>query len=135
MAITGATARPTFTPTARQWNWLIALGLLSLGYGLYLRYMVVDQTSVGLACQGGLQTWLCATRRLVITLFNNSVFGWFALVTAAINLVRPTLPLFGVALAGTAFGIVLQNDGLSALAAALLILSFARPVASESEPD
>jgi hypothetical protein len=128
-------SRPLFAPTARQTNWLIAVGLLSLGYGLYLRYMVVDQTSVGLACQAGLQTWLCATRQLVITLFNNSMFGWFALAAAAVNFVRPTLPLFGFALAGTAFGIVLQNDGLSALAAALLILSFARPVASESEQD
>jgi hypothetical protein len=126
---------PTFTPTARQWNWLIALGLLALGYGLYLRYMVVDQTSVGLACQSGLQTWLCATRQLVMTLFNNSVFGWIAVAAAAVNFIRPTLPLFAVALAVTAFGIVLQNDGLSALAAALLILSFARPVATESEQD
>lgn len=127
--------RPTFAPSARQANWLIAIGLLSLGYGLYLRYMVVDQTSVGLACQAGLQTWTCLTRQLVMTLFNNSVFGWFALAAAAVHFIRPTLPVFALALAVTAFGIVLQNDGLAALAAALLVLSFARPVAIESEQD
>jgi hypothetical protein len=127
--------RPLFAPNARQANWLIATGFVSLGYALYLRYMAVDSTSVGLACQAGLQTWLCATRALVITLFTHSVFGWIALAAAMINLIRPTLPLFAFGLAATAFGIVLKNPELSALAAALLILSFARPVAIESEQD
>jgi type IV secretory pathway TrbD component len=126
---------PIFTPTARQTNWLIALGLLSLGYALYLRYMAIETTSVGLACQAGLQTWLCATRGLVMTLFNHSVFGWVALAAAIVNLIRPTLPVFALGLAAAAFGVVLYNVGLAGLAAALLILSFARPVAIESEQD
>jgi hypothetical protein len=128
-------SRPLFAPIARQTNWLIVIGLLSLGYALYLRYLAIEISSVGLACQGGLQTWLCATRSLVMTLFNNSVFGWVALGAAAVNLVRPTLPVFALGLAAAAFGVVLYNVGLSALAAALLVLSFARPVASESEQD
>lgn len=129
------TPRPLFAPTARQTNWLIALGLVSLGYALYLRYLAVELSSVGLACQGGLQTWLCATRQLVMTLFNNSVFGWVALGAAIVNLIRPTLPVFALGLVAAAFGVVLYNVGLSALAAALLVLSFARPVAIESEQD
>jgi hypothetical protein len=128
-------SRPLFAPTARQTNWLIVLGLAALGYALYLRYLAIELSSVGLACQGGLQTWLCSTRALVMTLFNNSVFGWVALGAAAINLIRPTLPIFALGLASTAFGVVLYNVGLSGLAAALLILSFARPGAIESEPD
>jgi hypothetical protein len=118
------TVRPLFAPTARQTCWLIVIGLCSLGYALYLRYLAIELSSVGLACQGGLQTWLCSTRALVMTLFNNSVFGWVALGAAAINLIRPTLPVF-----------VLYNVGLSGLAAALLILSLARPVAIESGSD
>jgi len=129
------TSRPLFAPTARQTNWLLVLGFASLGYALYLRYLAIETSSVGLACQGGLQTWLCSTRSLVMTLFNNSVFGWVALGAAAINLVRPTLPVFALGLAAAAFGVVLYNVGLSALAAALLIVSFARPVAIESEQD
>jgi hypothetical protein len=129
------TSRPLFAPTARQTNWLIMLGLVSLGYALYLRYLAIELSSVGLACQGGLQTWLCATRQLVMTLFNNSVFGWVALGAAIINLIRPTLPVFALGLVAAAFGVVLYNVGLAALAAALLILSFARPVAIESEQD
>jgi hypothetical protein len=128
-------SRPLFAPTARQTNWLVVLGFVSLGYALYLRYLAVELTSVGLACQAGLQTWLCSTRALVMMLFNNSVFGWVALGAAVVNLIRPTLPVFALGLAAAAFGVVLYNVGLSALAAALLILSFARPVAIESEQD
>lgn len=126
-------SRPLFAPTARQTNWLIVLGLVALGYALYLRYLAIELSSVGLACQGGLQTWLCATRKLVMTLFSHSVFGWVALGAALVNLVRPTLAVFALGLVAAAFGVVLYNVGLSALAAALLILSFARPVASETE--
>jgi succinate-acetate transporter protein len=55
------------------------------------------------------------------------VFGWVALAAALLNLVRPSIPLILVALAATAFGLVLHNADLAGLAAALLILSLARP--------
>ncbi len=129
------TSRTLFAPTARQTSWLIALGLISLGYALYLRYLAIETSSVGLACQAGSQTWLCATRQLVMNLFNHSVFGWVALGAAIVNLLRPTLPVFALGLAAAAFGVVLYNVGLAALAAALLILSFARPLRSETEQD
>jgi hypothetical protein len=126
--------RRLFLPTARQLNVLIPLGLLALGYALYLRYLVVEQTPVGLACEGGLPTWLCVTRGAVIVLFQHWVFGTVAIGAAVLQLIRPSLVLFAIALVAGAFGIVLYNVGLSALAAAVLILSFARPViASESE--
>jgi len=119
--------RRLFFPPARQWNVLIAIGFLALGYGLYLRYVVIEQTNVSLACEGGLATFLCATRRTAIVLFQNSVLGTVALVVAALNLVRPSLVLLAIGIAASAFGSVLYNVGLSGLAAALLILSFARP--------
>src|SRR4051812_11751914 len=119
-------ARTTFLPTARQTNWLLVIGFTCLGYALYLRYLVIEQSAVGIACEGGLRTWLCFTRQIVITLFNWWVFGVIALGAATLNLIRPMLPLFALGLAATAFGIVLYNVGTSALAAALLMLSFAR---------
>lgn len=119
--------RPLFMPTARQTNWLIIAGLLSVGYALYLRYLAVELSSVGLACQAGLQTWLCFTRQIVIALFTNSVFGVVALIAAVLNLLRPSLLLFGLGLVAAGFGIVLYNVGLSALAVGLLIVSLARP--------
>ncbi|MPZ59526.1 MAG: hypothetical protein GEU91_24220 [Rhizobiales bacterium] len=120
-----------FLPSARQINWLLIVGFLTLGYALYLRYLVVEQPAVGLACEGGLQTWLCATRRLAIILFTHSVFGWLALAAGVLNLIRPQLVLFAIGVAAAGFGIVLYNVALSAVAVALLILSLARPVPVE----
>ncbi len=116
-----------FLPSARQTNWLLIVGFLSLGEALYVRYLAIEYGQVSLACQAGLNTWLCATFRLAITLFNHSVFGWVALAVAALNLLRPSIVLVTVALAATAFGLVLHNGNLAGLAAALLILSLARP--------
>jgi hypothetical protein len=115
-----------FLPSARATNWLLIVGFLSVGYALYMRYLAVEQTPVGLACEGGLNTWLCFTRGIVITLFTHSVFGIAAVVIAALNLLRPSLVLFAVALAAAGLGIVLYNAGLSGAAVGLLVLSLAR---------
>jgi hypothetical protein len=121
----------TFLPSARQTNWLLVVGFLSLGYALYLRYLAIEQSTIGVACQDGLRTWLCSTRAYAITLFNNSVFGWVAIVAALLNLMQPKLLLFALGIAAAGFGIVLYNVGLSALAVSLLVLSLARPVRAE----
>lgn len=110
---------------------LITIGFVAIGYAFYIRYLVIQQPVVGLACDGGLDTWLCLSRRVATTLFQNSVFGWTALAVAALNFIRPSLFLFAVALVTACLGVVLYNVGLSALAAGLLILSFARPQFSE----
>jgi hypothetical protein len=119
--------RRLFLPTARQTNWLLIAGFLAIGYALYLRYLAIEQSSVGLACDGGLNTWLCFTRKVTTTLFNNTVFGFVALIAAVLNLIRPSLVLFAIVLITGGIGIVLYNVASSALAIALLILSFARP--------
>jgi hypothetical protein len=119
--------RPLFLPSARQINWLLIVGFLSIGEALYLRYMAIENTNVALGCQAGLQTWLCGTFRLTMVLFNYGVFGGVALAAALLNLLRPSIVLFSVALAAAAFGIVLHNADLAALTAGLLILSLARP--------
>ena len=115
-----------FLPSTRATNWLLVVGFCSIGYAIYMRYLAIEQPTVGLACQAGLGTWLCATRRVTIALFNHSAFGWSALVVAALNLLRPSLILFGVALAAACCGVVLYNNALASLAAALLVISLAR---------
>jgi hypothetical protein len=116
-----------FRPSAASLNWVITVGFLSLGYAMYLRYLLIEQSAIGLACDNGLNTWLCLSRTVVSALFNNEVFGWVGVGAAILTLIRPTLPLFTIALAASAFGIVLYNAALSGLAAALLIMCFARP--------
>lgn len=119
--------RPLFLPTARQTNWLLIVAFLCLGEAMYLRYMVMENSTMSLACQGGLNTWLCSTFRLTTALYPHQAFGGVALALALLNLLRPSIILVAVALAAAAFGIVLHNADLAALAAGVLILSLARP--------
>ena len=118
---------PRFLPTARQANWIIAIGFLALGYALYLRYFAIQHTAIGLACDAGLQTLLCKSRAVSTVLFKNSVFGIVALVVATLNLMRPSIVLLTVGIIAAGLGIVLYNVVLSGLAIGLFILGFARP--------
>jgi hypothetical protein len=122
--------RKLFLPSARVLAILSGIGLCSLGASLYMRYCGVQNTDVGLACQAGLDSTFCMVRRLTIALYEHSIFGIVALGAALINLLRPSASLFALALAAAGLGIVLYNVALSGLAAALLILSFARPAAA-----
>jgi len=127
MSETTTPPRALFLPTARQTNVLLVVAFLCLGEAMYLRYMVMENSTMSLACQGGLTTWLCDTYRLVNTLYPYQVFGGAALALALANVIRPSITLVAVALAAAAVGIVLHNADLSALAAGALILSLARP--------
>ena len=118
---------PLFLPTARQTNFLLIVAFLCLGQAMYLRYIVMENSTMSLACQGGLAIWLCDSFRLVNLLYPHQVFGGMALFVALLNLVRPSIVLLAVALAAASFAIVLHNADLSALAAGVLILSLARP--------
>ena len=99
-----------FLPNARQTNWLLMVGFLSLGEALYVRYLAIEHAQVALACQAGLNTWLCATFRLAIILYNHSVFGWVALGGAALNLMRPSVVLVTVALAAAAVYVAINES-------------------------
>src|SRR5258708_20834329 len=116
-----------FRLTPYQVQWLLIVGFMTVGYALYLRYLAVEFSAVGLACDGGLQTMLCKTRLLVTYLFRNSVFGIAALVIATLHVIRPSIVLLTAGLIAAGFGIVLYNAGLAGVAIGLLILGFARP--------
>lgn len=125
--------RPLHRPTARQTACLIAVAVAALAYGFATRYWVVENSSIGIACEtGNATTWLCASRRTAIALFIPQTFGLVALGAALLNLLRPAVALWAIALAAAGAGIVLYNVALSALAVALLILSLARPVPEAS---
>lgn len=119
--------RRLFLPTAVQVNLLLIVGFLSVGEAIYLRLMAFENANVSLACRAGLNTWFCSTYRLSLVLFHHEIFGAAALAVALVNLIRPSLFLVAVALVPIGFGLVLHNAELSGLAAALLILSLARP--------
>ena len=125
-------SRPLYRPTWRQAAGLAVLALAALAYGFFMRYRVIEQSAVSMACQGGGANWLCASRRTTIALFTPQVFGIVALGAALLNLLRPSVVFWGLALLASGAGIVLYNTSLSALAVALLILSLARPVPEAS---
>ena len=116
-----------FLPTARQTDWLLIIGFAAFGVALYVRYFEIENSQVGLACQDGFHTWMCSSRDLAIWLFTYGVFGWTALIVAILNLLRPSMVLMSFALIPTSFGLVLHNTNLCGFAAALLLLSLARP--------
>lgn len=116
-----------FRPSAVQVQWLLAVGFLSVGYALYLRYLAIEYSPVALACEGGLQTMLCKTRSLMTYLFKNNVFGLTALIIAVLHVIRPSIVTLTAGLVAAGFGIVLYNIGLSGVAIALMVLGLARP--------
>ncbi|MGZ8387252.1 MAG: hypothetical protein ACXW3R_03250 [Rhodoplanes sp.] len=119
--------RPRFLPSARAGNWLLAIGFVSLFYAFYLRYLVIENSTVGLGCDAGQDSLICLSRLVATRLFRAQVFGFVGVGAALLNLMRPSLPLFAIAIMATALGLVLYNTSLAGLAAGLMILSFARP--------
>ena len=119
--------KSSFHPGPRALNWLIALTLGATGWALYVRYLVIEPSVVGLACEAGLQTMTCRMRSVVIALFGWSVFGGLALAAAVIQLIRPSVPMLAAGLVFSGIGLVLYNNLAAAVATMLLILSLARP--------
>ena len=126
-SIVAAMTKKPFRLTPYQVQWLMVVGFVTLGYALYVRYFVVEFSTVALACDAGLQTISCKARALATVLFKNSVFGTVALVIAALNFIRPSIVLLTGGLIAACLGIVLYNIALSGLAIGLFILGFARP--------
>jgi len=109
-----------------QVQWLMVVGFVTIGYALYVRYFVIEFSTVALACDAGLRTMPCEARSLATVLFKNSVFGIVALVIAGLNFIRPSIVLLTGGLIAACLGIVLYNIVLSGLAIGLFILGFAR---------
>jgi len=116
-----------FRLSAREVQWLLIVGFMTVGYAIYLRYMAIELSTTALACDAGLQTMLCKSRLVMTHLFKNSVFGIAGIVIAVLNLLRPSIVLITGALVAAGLGIVLYNVALSGIAIGLLILGFARP--------
>lgn len=115
-----------FCPSRGQAIALGAMVVVVLGAALYLRYFIIENVGFGLACDAGQSSFLCRLRSAAIYLFNWNVFGGMAIASACFQLCRPNIVAFGFGLIFAAFGLVLYNTRLSALAVALLILSLAR---------
>src|SRR6476619_8193726 len=106
-------SRPLFRPNRRQAACLAALALAALTYGFVMRYRVIEQSAVGIACEAGGAHWLCANRRTAIALFTPQVFGIVALGAAMLNLLRRSVVFWGLLLLSSGVGNVLYNTSMS----------------------
>jgi hypothetical protein len=116
-----------FLPGPRETNLVIFCGFAALGGALYLRHMLIEAPALEAACAALPSRPACALRRIVIELRDLQFFGGAALLAAILHLLRPQIALFVAALVAAILGLVLGNAALAALAAALLVISFARP--------
>ncbi len=122
-------AKRLFVPSTRTIIVLAALGAAALSTALFLRYGIIQNTPIGLACEAGEESLTCKVRLAVILMFIQDCFGWTALIAAGVQLWRPNSVALGVGLVFALLGLVLYNTRASALAVTLLVLSFARPAA------
>jgi len=116
-----------FLPSKGAALLLVLLGLAAVTAALFLRYGIIQNTPIGLACEAGEASFTCKLRLVVIVMFAQECFGWTALIAALVQLWRPNAVALGVGLVFALLGIVLYNTRVSALAVTLLVLSFARP--------
>lgn len=121
------TADRLFLPTRKAASMLAALGVVALGTALYLRYAIIQNSVIGVACEAGEVSALCKLRLAVILMFAQDCFGWVAMIAAGVQLWRPNIVAFGTGLIFALMGLVLYNTRASSLAIALLVLSLARP--------
>jgi hypothetical protein len=115
-----------FRPSLRAALILVPLVVVALGAALFLRYGIIQNTPIGLGCEGGEESLTCTIRLAAILMFTWDVWGWVAVAAALVQLWRPNIIAFGIGVVVAALGLVLYNTRLSALAVALLVLSLAR---------
>lgn len=113
----------------RTVRWI--LGLIVVGGGAlivarYVRYGLVEPSSVAAFCEAATMHWRCVIRRIIIELLTNQRLGWLAIALAAASLIfrLPTLGWFAWFLAGAAF--VLYNAELAAPALLLAGVALTR---------
>ena len=120
-----------FLPSLRGAAVLAVIALAALGAALVLRYAIIQNSAIGVACEAGEESLTCTVRLAVILMFVRGIFGWVALAAAGVQLLRPNIVAFGTGLVFALLGLVLYNTRISALAVALLVLSLARPAPRE----
>lgn len=111
---------------------LFTVGIVALIFGLWLRFGLVENLGLTRAClqDPGIA---CGIRRAAIEIFNHGLFGGVALAAALFNFWRPHMLTIATAVPAAMLGLVLYNTTLSAFAAGLTLLAFARPAGRRAQ--
>jgi hypothetical protein len=105
---------------------LLATLVPTMTAAFWLRFAILEDRAVGLWCRQGSEDWLCLVRNAATFSYEYALLGSFAVLIAAVNLVRPSYVTFAVATGAATIGAILYNVGGAAIAITLLILSLAR---------
>lgn len=114
-------------------SWIIALLAFALAVGLAyaLRFALVENQAVAVACGEGDGGFACLVRDAAVFTFHSLLLGGLALAGALLALAVPRLWSLLLALIPAAFALVLYNVELGATAVMLTLLATARaPAAS-----
>lgn len=112
--------------TLRSWLILLLAFALSLGLAYGLRFALVEDQGVALACAESAESLGCLLRETAIFSFHTLLLGGLALAGAVLALALPRFWSFLLALVPAAFALVLYNVELGAGAVTLCLLATAR---------
>jgi hypothetical protein len=113
-------------PVVRQLVVLLAIVAPTIACAFWLRFAILEDRATGLLCRQGSAGWLCVVRNAATFSYEYALLGSFAVLSAAVNLVRPSSVTFAVAAVAATIGAILYNVGGAGIAITLLILSLAR---------
>ena len=115
-----------FAPMVRRLVGWLAVVALTMTCAFWLRFAILEDRAVGLLCRQGSGDWLCLVRNAATFSYEYALLGSFAVITAIVNLVRPSHLTLVVATIAATIGAILYNVGGAGIAITLLILSLAR---------
>lgn len=118
--------RSSFRPNKAKAAALATVAVIALAAATYVRFEVIQNKALTAACIADPSTAICFAREAILPIFQQSLFGLGAIAAAILTIAMPNALFAGLTLITAAFGLVLYNVTLSALAIALLVLALAR---------
>lgn len=106
---------------------LLVVTFVTLTFVLWLRYGVMESSSMALQCAGDAPAWWCAVRSGLGWMIHYQVLGWAALVLGLLAWIAKGRALAWLALVIALVGLVLYNTSLAAVGLVVALLRAVRP--------
>lgn len=109
----------------RSWPWA---GLLAaaIGFGLYVRYGLIQSTPIGLMCQSADPAWYCAPRHMLWLIGNSGGWSWAAMAGGILALLFGWRAAIVLAILTGGAGLALYNAGPAAFGLILALMRLVR---------
>lgn len=115
-----------FVPVLRYaFPWLLLL-FLSIGFGFYGRYGLIQSVSIGLLCQSSEPAWYCGIRHLLWQIGHLGGWSWAALLGGFLALLFGWRVAIALAIVSGGAGLGLYNAGPAAFGLLLALMRLVR---------